>query len=533
MLLRSNQVSLWMAMGCMVVLSVSPLAAQEATKVAAVPDASVHVVANQPRAIDPTQLLAEKFAIKVTKTFEETSLSEVAAWVQEQTGYNVILDERKLETEGILASEPVTDSVVDMPIYLLLDRLARIGVQWRVMHGVIYLEPVLGSEIYAEQYNVGDLLDKGYKPDKLILAICDSIAPDSWRSAGGLGDVVLLGDVMFVRQVSRIHRKLSGFLMALKSPARRVMIDEPEQHTAIHESLNKSTSVKFRGETLISVVQSLSKQENVDIRLDRATLKEAKFSERVPVTLELREQPLRTVLDVLSAQCRLSWFVSDGVLWITTAETVEASAKIALYDVRDLCHSSAECDSLQNAIEQQLNPESWSSAGGAGVITFPISGIMVVSQFENRLDGVLQLLENYRVALLNSKRRISPEEDPEGVETKYYRIPTEVAVDLAKYLPLLISNTTWKSATTPDATGSIMVIRSWDREDAVIKAGETPSPRQSFSVLVIEQKRKVHAEIGKILRRIEVGDYNPSNAMGEPRAGGMGGMGGGFGGGMF
>lgn len=507
--------------------------AQDNTAVTTAVVPPVHVVANQPRAIDPTELLPEKLSIKVTKEFEETSLSDVAAWVQEQTGYNVVLDERKLESDGILPSDPVTDSMAEMPIYMLLDRLARIGVDWRLTQGVIYFEPVGKSEIYAEQYNVGELLDKGYKSDTLIWAIRDTIAQDSWASNGGLGDVVLLGDVMFVRQVSRIHRKLSGFLAALKSPARRVLIDEPQQHSFIQEALNKNTSVKFRGETLISAVQSLSKQVQLDIRLDRIVLKDAKVSERVPVNLELRDQPLRTVLNVMSAQSNLSWLVSDGVLWITTKEKVEGTAKLALFDVRDLCHNTSECTSLQNAIEQQLNPESWQSNGGVGTIEFPISGIMIVSQFENRLDGVLQLLENYRVALLNSKRRISPEEDPEGVETKYYRLPSEVANDLVNCLPMLIPDATWAPNEAPKKLGSILLVRSWDGEDQASTKEGTPAGRQSFSVLVIEQKRKVHAEIRKVLRRIEVGDFSTSDVHASPSGTGMGGMGGGFGGGMF
>ncbi|MFN6128523.1 MAG: hypothetical protein ACK6DC_20860 [Planctomycetota bacterium] len=39
----------------------------------------------------------------------------------------------------------------------------------------------------------------------------------------------------------------------------------------------------------------------------------------------------------------------------------------------------------------------------------PKSGLMVVSHTEPNLDEVLTLLENYRTALKNSKRRISPE----------------------------------------------------------------------------------------------------------------------------
>ncbi len=50
------------------------------------------------------------------------------------------------------------------------------------------------------------------------------------------------------------------------------------------------------------------------------------------------------------------------------------------------------------------------------------------------------------------KTQISPEEDPEAIETKYYRMPTAVADDLAKELPMLVSPDTWKSDAQPMAS---------------------------------------------------------------------------------
>ena len=155
---------------------------------------------------------------------------------------------------------------------------------------------------------------------------------------------------------------------------------------------------------------------------------------------------------------------------------------------------------------------------------------MVIYQIEDRLDAVLTLLENYRLALRNSKRRISPDDDPESIETKYYRMPTAVAIDLEKVLPRILASETWKSEQQPNAKVNIRRIQSWDQPSNAKVANRSGDPDKGiqvtipYSVLVIEQKRLVHAEIPKLLSRIEHGD-----AM---TMGGMGGMGG-FGGGMF
>ena len=509
-------------------VAVTDTAQQIQTNPLAIPQVPI---SDEPKSIDPAELLDKRLSTKATITFDETSLSDVAIWVQQQTKMNVILDVRSLENIGVLPSEPVSDALRDEPIYLLLDRLDRIGIGWRLSGGILYLHAGRDkSTVYTVQYNVGDLLDQKFKPDELTNAITSTVDPTSWNSKEIEGAAVLLGDVLFVRQVSRTHRRVAGLLAALRKPSRRILIDDASQHAPIRIALDRPTSVQFKGKSLFTVVDELAKASRTDIRLDRIALKSAKISDRVPVTLEIQDQSLRTVLDLLVSPQRLSWLLRDGVLWITTPEVAEKGAKIAVFDVRDLCRNLDECSSLQDAIQQQSNPGSWESANGTGIIAFATSGVMVVNQIEDRLDAVLTLLENYRLALRNSKRRISPDDDPESIEIKYYRMPTAVAIELEKVLPSLLGSETWKTEQKPNAKGNIRRIQSWDQPSnakVANRSGESDKGIQvtiPYSVLVIEQKRLVHAEIPKLLTRIEHGD--------TVTTGGMGGMGG-FGGGMF
>jgi predicted nicotinamide N-methyase len=489
-------------------------------------------IADTPTYIDPAELLSSVLTKPVTKDFDDVSLSEVAAWLQEQTGLNVVLDERSLDGAGVLPSEPVTDRLVDAPLYLLLDRLESIGVGWRLAGGVLYLQKSQEeSAVQTIQYNIGDLLDQKMKSDELRESLIASVDRSAFLNADVDSAVVLLGDVLFVRQSPRTHRRVAGWLAALRKPARRVLVDDPAQHAPIRAALDRVTSVQFKGQSFSAAVQSLAEQQKIDIRWDRIALKQAKISERVPVTLDVREQSLRTILDIFTAQMGLSWILRDGALWITTKEEAEHAMKIAVFDVRDLCRNRDECASLQDTIEQQSSPSTWDTNGGTAVIAFPASGIMVVSQTEPRLDAVLALLENYRVALRNSKRRISPEEDPDGIETRYYRMPTEVANDLVTLLPKLVASDTWATPLTPTAAGTILVSRSWSQAPPTFGGNaskETAPLKESYSVLIITQTRRVHAEISVVLNKIQHGDVESKGIMG-----GMGGMGGGFGGGMM
>jgi len=344
---------------------------------------------------------------------------------------------------------------------------------------------------------------------------------------------VQLGDVLFIRQDSRTHRRIAGLLAGLATPARRVMIDDPASHAAIRKALDQPVTVEFKATPLRSALEWLAEKSKIDIRLDRLSIRSTKITDRTPITFELRDQSLRTTLDLLLAQMKFSWVVQDGVIWVTTTEQAESMLQTAVFDVRDLCPDDESSLALSNAIQRQAESKGWVDDGGVGSIEFAKPGVMVVAQTERALDSVQDLLENYRVALRNSKRRVSPDEDPEVVELKYYRLPTEVAEDLEKLLPALLSPETWKSEKQPNAVGTIRRVRSWSKiEMEKLDASGRNARLIPYSVLLIEQKRKVHQRIPAILQKVENGDGHP-NLGGGMGGGGMGGGMGGMGGGVF
>lgn len=490
-------------------------------------------ISDEPKYIDPLALVPEPLRMRLDHTFQETPLSEVAAWLQSQTGLNVILDERSLDEDDVLLSEPVTETLVGVPIYQFLDRLERIGVDWTYEEGLVSLIS-RSSSLRNVQYNIGDLLDLEFKSSDLIPALTSSVEPDSWVQSGGVGTAAILGDVLFVRQVPRAHRKLVATLEALRRPARRTWIDEPQEHEKLIEKLSQKSSLKTQGTQLVQVIQTLADQHEINLRLDRMALRKNRISERIPVTIDVRDQPLRMILQIITSQHEMAWFHRDGVLWITPKSEADVH-KLALFDVRDLCRNMNDCGRLQAAIEQQASPESWSNFGGNATIAFPKSGFMVVLQTEPIMDEVLELLENYRSALKNSKRRISPEIDPEGYETKFYRLPTPIADDLQILLPKLIARETWMKSQQESALGTIEMCRSKSEFRNGDANKNIPSELESYSVLIIYQKRKLHAEIAELIQKILNGDVAfPPGASGMMN-GGMGGMGGGIGGmgGMF
>jgi hypothetical protein len=87
-------------------------------------------------------------------------------------------------------AQPVTESLVEVPLYQFLDRLERIGVDWKFEQGLVTLLPKEAS-LRNVQYNIGDLLDFEFKASDLIRAMTDSVEPESWVDGGWDGRLVL------------------------------------------------------------------------------------------------------------------------------------------------------------------------------------------------------------------------------------------------------------------------------------------------------------------------------------------------------
>jgi hypothetical protein len=219
------------------------------------------------------------------------------------------------------------------------------------------------------------------------------------------------------------------------------------------------------------------------------------------------------------------------VLWITMKDKAEEVLKTVVFDVRDLCRDAGESQALIEAVmDQTAGP--WQDLDGiGGTIDVPKTGVLIVRQTEPELESVLELLQNYRTALLASKPRPRDVIDPNEVITRYYRVETAMADDLANLMRLLVLPDSWRSDQTPEAAGTI--------QRAVSKSDFVGDHVVSYSILIIRQTRAAHDEIAEFTRKIEGGDAPPPMAADfgagtEAPAPAMGGFGGGgFGGGYF
>jgi hypothetical protein len=98
---------------------------------------------------------------------------------------------------------------------------------------------------------------------------------------------------------------------------------------------------------------------------------------------------------------KLSWFVDDGVLQVTSHEQAEDRMQLRVYDVADILRSKdasrephVDEDRLADSIVRLVRPESWLESGGAGVVEV-VNGLLIVRQnysAHREIDAILTQL---------------------------------------------------------------------------------------------------------------------------------------------
>jgi hypothetical protein len=494
-------------------------------------------IADEPRAIDTATLVPPKLAARATVRFDDKSLQDVIDWLKAQQ-IDVQVDQKELAEANILLSEQLTERLDNEPIFLLLERLKTLGLGWYIAEDQLQLT-VYGAaknQLNTVPYMLSDLFDAGYPRERIVSTITNTIRPQSWRS-----QPVVLGDVLFVRQNQAVQHEVAGLLSALRKHGRRTVISDLPAHEVLRKKLEEPITVKFRDIPLATAVAELSKAAQCEIRLDLVTLREKKVRDRAPVSADAKDQKLKNVLRGMLAELKLTWILRDGVLWITAPSTAETQLLTAVYDVRDLCRDFGESAALESAIVSQSKGP-WDNKLITGRIAFARPGVMVVHHTQDQQDEVLQLLENYRTALRNSKPREQDSRKDRTPVTHYYRVPSVIAEQFEKYLPATIKPETWKNDKQPKAIGTIKFLATVpglrDAQGKAIVTGMNEAAGDRllvvpYTTLAIEQTPEIHQEIADLLYKIERGDAPVATQDGGSGLGGGLGGAGGFGGGFF
>lgn len=169
---------------------------------------------------------------------------------------------------------------------------------------------------------------------------------------------------------------------------------KPETMKPFEDALKRPTATTFIDEPLDQAIRSLSENHKIPMFVDTRSLEEIGLSGDVPVTLDVKNVSLRSVLRLLLDKLDLTYVLQNEVLLITTKESAEKRLAIAVYRLDKVGINAADGKAL---VTQMVSPDAWEELGGASSIAAmsnEVKGeeLLVVSATQNAHAEVLELL---------------------------------------------------------------------------------------------------------------------------------------------
>ncbi len=222
----------------------------------------------RPEPLPPYQRVEEDAGLDrviASVRFDATKFADAIHSIAQQTHANILLDTRSLEAAGVDKDAPVTFALHDVRLRTVLrEILDSVGGQttklgWHVENGVIVVttDEDLSRHAEVRLYDIGDLIDQyvrsavegsaspyqsrynqgfllsnatPYSPpptfndlqieasDSLIKIIQETVAPDSWRDAGGsAGSVCYFDRKLWITETVENHDRIADLLRLLRS----------------------------------------------------------------------------------------------------------------------------------------------------------------------------------------------------------------------------------------------------------------------------------------------------------------------------
>jgi len=202
-----------------------------------------------------------------------------------------------------------------------------------------------------------------------------------------------------------------------KQETSRRFIQMEKKNHEIEEILEKQVSVNWQNVPLQQVVEDLRKMFSLDVCIDEKALSEKRISLDQPVTMELDQLRLKSVLTLILRSINLHYFINDGCVQITTWErTPGARMQVATHAAADLvlprnsprwekgcthwlpsASSSTRPKTLIQFVKTVVRPNSWAERGGPGTIVYnSLTMSLIVNQSRDIQEEIVDLLAALR-----------------------------------------------------------------------------------------------------------------------------------------
>ena len=408
--------------------------------------------------IDPGQFMPERLAQPIDVDFREAPLEQVIAHIAREASVNFVLDHTALTENGLHGQELISVSVKGVPAYAVLNQILShvdgVELSWVNEDGVISITTSDDAEsvITTRYHNVRDLLDAGYTHDRLSRFIAH-FTSGPWESTDGIGGVISqFGDLLIVRSYDRVHPEVDCVLAALRNRSPIRWIGEPEAHALLYAALDDKAELTLAGGTLRDAIRSLSEQHQIPLALDDVPLADEGITGDEVVTINVSGIKLRSLLTLILdsvGDFEFDFIARDGTLWLTTKDVADSTISVVIYDVADITGDNPDQMERLISVVMDQTEGPWEQIDGVGGTTVTIMpGTFACLQTPRTQAEVPIVLDTLRQSLAVSsgdrKYLLETLEEPTKLETRFYRMDSAAAVDVARLIPSVIETSSWK-----------------------------------------------------------------------------------------
>jgi hypothetical protein len=173
---------------------------------------------------------------------------------------------------------------------------------------------------------------------------------------------------------------------------------------SILRALNTPMTIKFKDSRFEDVIEYLKTVTNQPIMLDQSALDEAKLNYDTPVTLNIRDVSLRTVLRKILGDFGLTYIIKDETIQVTSMVKARETLVTRSYNIRDLVdpgnsvlwgpginavQTAQNVNAIMELIQTSVDPESWTKNGGKGTIVFHGPSMSLVIKNTAEVHGMI------------------------------------------------------------------------------------------------------------------------------------------------
>ena len=147
----------------------------------------------------------------------------------------------------------------------------------------------------------------------------------------------------------------------------------------IEVKLERPVTVRYESKPLREVLSSLRKQSGLNITTDDAAIQDAQIPLDLPITEELHDLSLRSVLTVLLDKARLKFIIENNVVKVTTEKRAQGKLYTKVFSVMELVtpipdFALAPHQTFANAMKGNNSAPAWQQSGPGASAYNPTGG---------------------------------------------------------------------------------------------------------------------------------------------------------------